>query len=72
MARLPGTGLGFVPSAATTCRRFQEGLNNKSPDVGIVNFYRLGRLAFHIQVVMSKVPRFDGANCRKSLHFSFN
>ena len=72
MAHLPAAGDVFVPGAAATCRRFQGGLNNKWLGVGIVNFYRSGRLAFHIQVVTSKVPCFDGANCRKYLRFSSN
>jgi hypothetical protein len=50
----------------------REGLNNKWLGVGIVNFYPRGRLAFHIQVVTSKLPCFDGANCRKYLRFSPN
>jgi hypothetical protein len=73
LARRSGAlDLGLFPGAAARCRRFQEGLNNTSLTVGIVNSYRRVRLAFRIQVVMSKVPHFDGANCRKSLRFSFN
>jgi hypothetical protein len=73
LARRSGAlDLGSFPGAAARCRRFQEGLNNTSLTVGIVNSYRRVLLDLHIQVVMSKVPRFDGAHCRKSLRFSFN